>query len=283
MRNDSTIFLKSVAMVSLIAGSLMGGSPDAVQEQKSKTGTIIGELKSQKQTPDGKNTIIEVLAPGEEQPRRYHVMYDPKLKGPIPSVLTAVRAANVGDVVEFDWIATGHGPAMKSFRVFKKGAAAASKLVKEQVRGGIAFPPDKRTWTRITGKVKVRNAHALVFDDGTEVDLNGAIDAPELEQKGLIGNSLYPCGQEAAEFLKQLIGDKPVTCLLDRDSKTNRGACFVGETSVAIEMVRNGWAIAHHSGMDAWEIIARENKRGLWRGKFVVPERWRKGERLMGE
>jgi hypothetical protein len=35
--------------------------------------------------------------------------------------------------------------------------------------------------------------------------------------------------------------------------------------------------------MDAWEIIARENKRGLWRGKFTVPERWRKGERLAGE
>ena len=48
-------------------------------------------------------------------------------------------------------------------------------------------------------------------------------------------------------------------------------------------MVRNGWAIAHHSGITAWEIIARENKRGLWRGKFIVPERWRKGERLPGE
>ena len=48
-------------------------------------------------------------------------------------------------------------------------------------------------------------------------------------------------------------------------------------------VVRNGWAFSHHSGMDAWEIIARENKRGLWRGKFIVPERWRKGERLPGE
>jgi len=45
-------------------------------------------------------------------------------------------------------------------------------------------------------------------------------------------------------------------------------------------MVRNRWAISHHRGMDTWEIIARENKRGLWRGQFVLPERWRKGERL---
>ena len=31
------------------------------------------------------------------------------------------------------------------------------------------------------------------------------------------------------------------------------------------------------------EIIARENKRGLWRGQFIAPKRWRKGERLPGE
>jgi endonuclease YncB( thermonuclease family) len=35
--------------------------------------------------------------------------------------------------------------------------------------------------------------------------------------------------------------------------------------------------------MEPWEVIARENKRGMWRGKFVGPERWRKGERLPGE
>ena len=32
---------------------------------------------------------------------------------------------------------------------------------------------------RITGKVKVLNAHTLAFDDGTEVELNGGMDAPE--------------------------------------------------------------------------------------------------------
>lgn len=50
-----------------------------------------------------------------------------------------------------------------------------------------------------------------------------------------------------------------------------------------IELVRNGWAIARHSSMEEWEVIARENKRGLWRGQFVLPELWRKGERLPGE
>lgn len=69
-----------------------------------------------------------------------------------------------------------------------------------------------------------------------------------------------------------------------RDGKRIRQAdAFVGEANLNIEMVRNGWAMAHHSGMAAWEAIARENKRGLWRGTFVFPERWRKGERLPQE
>ena len=168
-----------------------------------------------------------------------------------------------------------------------QGDEGKSKVIKESVRGGIAFPPEKRQWTRISGRVKVLNAHTLLFEDGTKVDLNGAIDAPELEQKGLIGDSSYPCGKEAAEFLRKLIGDKKVTCFANPDHVEGKqvrvATAFVGETNLDIEMVRNGWAISHHRGMDTWEIIARENKRGLWRGQFVPPERWRKGERLPGE
>jgi hypothetical protein len=185
-------------------------------------------------------------------------------------------------------VALGLGTAVSSPDDKKPQAAEDKpKVVKEQVRGGIVFG-EKRRWTRIRGKVKVVNAYTLRFDDGTEVGLGGGIDAPELDQKGLIGESFYPCGKEAAEFLKKLIGDQPVTFFGDpkgqrRVGKNPAGSCFVGETNLEIEMVRNGWAFSHQTGMDAWEIIARENKRGLWRGKFIVPERWRKGERLPGE
>jgi hypothetical protein len=90
------------------------------QDEKPKSGTVVGELKSQKNTADGKNTIIEVLAPGEEKARSYHVLYDAKIKGPIETVLAAVRAAKVGDRVELEWVQTGHGPAIKAFQVLKK-------------------------------------------------------------------------------------------------------------------------------------------------------------------
>jgi hypothetical protein len=114
---------KIAGLLLLIVGLLVAGLPGTAQDQQHKGGTIIGELKSQKNTADGKNTVIEVLAPGEEKARAYHVQYDPKLKGPVPAVLAAVRAAKVGDRVEFDWVGTGHGPAIKSFQVLKKKAA----------------------------------------------------------------------------------------------------------------------------------------------------------------
>ncbi|HQR07971.1 MAG TPA: thermonuclease family protein [Gemmatales bacterium] len=168
-----------------------------------------------------------------------------------------------------------------------KGVEGKRDTVRDEVRGGIAFRPEKRTWTRIAGKVKVLNAYTLVYEDGTEVGLGGMMEAPELGQKGLIDGKFYPCGKEAAEFLQKMIGDRAVTCIVHRDNvddKKMRGAfAFVGETSLDIEMVRNGWAISNHEGMDPFEIMARENKRGLWRGAFVVPGRWRSGDRLPGE
>jgi endonuclease YncB( thermonuclease family) len=142
-------------------------------------------------------------------------------------------------------------------------------------------------WVRLTGKVKVLDARTLVYDDGTEVVLSGLSDAPELGQKGSIDGKLYPCGKEAAEFLRKLIGGREVTCLSRRDHFKDKNMIvasgFVGETNLNVEMVRNGWAISDHEGMDPWEIIARENKRGLWRGQFIVPGRWRMGDRLPGE
>jgi hypothetical protein len=91
-------------------------------QEKKRSGTVVGALKSQKDINNGKNTQIEVLAPGEEKARAYFFNFDPKLNPPIPTVLKAVRAAKVGDVVELEWVDTNHGPAIQSFKLFKKSA-----------------------------------------------------------------------------------------------------------------------------------------------------------------
>jgi endonuclease YncB( thermonuclease family) len=158
--------------------------------------------------------------------------------------------------------------------------------VRESVQGQWRLKGDI-VW-RITGRVKVLDAHTLRYEDGTTMDINGGMDAPYLSQQGLIDNKLYPCGKDAVAFLEKLIGDRPVTCYTDSDGpidpkKLGRGAAFVGETNLGIEMVKNGWAMAHHSGTMPYEVMARDHKRGLWQGEFVPPEKWRKGERLPGE
>jgi endonuclease YncB( thermonuclease family) len=160
-----------------------------------------------------------------------------------------------------------------------------AKVVREEVHGQWRLPNDKVH--RITGTVQVIDAHTLRYPDGTVADLNGAMDAPDLAQQGRIDGCLYPCGKEAAAFLEVLIDGRPVTCYSGdshvEDKRFRLAAAFVGETNLNIEMVRNGWAMAHHTGMEVWEVFARENQRGLWRGEFVFPERWRKGGRLEGE
>jgi endonuclease YncB( thermonuclease family) len=151
--------------------------------------------------------------------------------------------------------------------------------VRDRVKGSINHGRGKDEWDRIAGKVKVLDAHSLEFKDGTRIKLGLA--APEPDQQGMIDGKLYPCGKEAAEFLRKLIGDQPVVCLLmDRDEVLS---VYVGDTNIEHAMVINGWALANHSSRHAAEIIARENKRGLWRGQFVTPKEWRAGKRLPGE
>jgi endonuclease YncB( thermonuclease family) len=165
--------------------------------------------------------------------------------------------------------------------------AQETKVITERLRGQWRKQDDFRM--RLTGKAAVIDANTLIFEDGTRVLLAGGSDAPELGQQARVNGAFYPCGKAAAEFLKKLIAGRPVSfyafeSLRDRDPQNRlRGACFAGETDLGMELVRNGWALAAHSGMEPYEIIARANKRGLWRGDFVIPDQWRAGKRLPGE
>jgi hypothetical protein len=110
---------KILGVYGVVVCVALGGFADAAQDKK-RSGTLIGEIKSQKKSPNGKNVILEVLAVGEEKARSYRVQYDPKVKGPIPSVLKAVQEAKVGDRVSLEWVDTGEGFAIRAFEVLKK-------------------------------------------------------------------------------------------------------------------------------------------------------------------
>jgi endonuclease YncB( thermonuclease family) len=153
------------------------------------------------------------------------------------------------------------------------------QVTHDVVQGSIHHGGGNSLWKRVTGKARVIDATTLEFADGTRVELD--ITAPLPDQQALIGDQFYPCGQEAAEFLRKFVGGQSVMCIQNDDGGPWMG--FVGDTSIERAMIVNGWALADHSSLQPDEIIARESKRGLWRGKFVNPAQWREGKRLPGE
>ena len=64
---------------------------------------------------------------------------------------------------------------------------------------------------RFTGKVTIVSGTTIEFEDGTRALLFAA-DAPEPGRQCLIGESLYPCDEQAAKFLRKLIDNQTVTC-----------------------------------------------------------------------
>jgi endonuclease YncB( thermonuclease family) len=151
-------------------------------------------------------------------------------------------------------------------------------VVRDQIKGSIHHPGGF-VGDRIRGKVKVIDARTLEFADGTRVLLTRV--TPDLAQLGRIDGQFYPCGREAVDFLRGLIGDNPVMAFCEGGNQL--WDVYIGDTNLEQAMVSNGWALAHHSSLHPAEVIAREHKRGMWRGEFVSPAEWRKGERLPGE
>jgi len=114
-----------------------------------------------------------------------------------------------------------------------------------------------------------------------KIRLHG-IDAPEKKQICSKNFKKYYCGKDAKKALIKKIDGKPVVCKtqenLDR-YKRYIGICFLGEVNLNKWMVRNGYAIAYRRYSKHYikdEDYAKINKRGLWAGNFIYPEKWRK-------
>jgi endonuclease YncB( thermonuclease family) len=144
-------------------------------------------------------------------------------------------------------------------------------------------------------------ANATVRDGGTlqlgnlTYRLDG-IDAPALDQLCIDEHAdVWTCGIEARDQLAKLIGGHEVRCDdLGADptfKKRHIGVCKVeGETiSLSQLLVRKGFALnieASATGrFTVDEARAREDRQGLWKGCFVVPQEFRRDKKdgaLMG-
>ena len=135
--------------------------------------------------------------------------------------------------------------------------------------------------------------------DGDTVHINKykirleGIDAPEIRQKckkeklkisSIIGFTFYKdynCGEVSREKLKKKVDRSKIKCILSSKDRYERylAKCFKEKINLNRWMVRNGYAIAYRRYSKKYipdEEFAKENKLGLWQGKFLDPEKWRK-------
>lgn len=139
----------------------------------------------------------------------------------------------------------------------------------------------------VAGIPRVIDADTLHFPGLREKIRLLGIDAPEARQSCRTGaGESYPCGQAAAESLKQRIGSGRVRCEANERDRYGRlvAICFDADGADL-----NGWLVAQGHALAyrryskryvVQERAARDAGRGIWQGRFVKPWRWRRGERL---
>ena len=106
------------------------------------------------------------------------------------------------------------------------------------------------------------------------------IDAPDLSQPCLKANGRrWSCAGSATSALSKLVRGQRLVCEL-KDGRAETPAlanCHAGQTDVAAELVRDGYAFANAEAAlyASEEEAARTAKAGVWQGEAERPEVWR--------
>ena len=134
----------------------------------------------------------------------------------------------------------------------------------------------------VTGRASVTDGDTLEIRD-VDIRLH-EIDGPESAQTCIAGGQRWPCGRRSAHALAAKIDRGTVRCAgHDRDRYGRLIAvCYAGGTDLNAWLVRNGWALAYRRYARDYvpeERQAEADDAGVWRGQFVPPWDWRRGER----
>lgn len=138
----------------------------------------------------------------------------------------------------------------------------------------------------LTGDIAVIDGDTIEIA-GTRVRLD-SVDAPELGQECRIAERTYDCGMVARTALLDLTAGARVVCAMAGPPTTGGeegrpGRCWADGYDLSEGMVYTGWAVADAAAPGRYALLqqgARTNARGLWKGRFLAPERWRAGARL---
>ena len=140
----------------------------------------------------------------------------------------------------------------------------------------------------ILGNAKVIDGDTIKINDN-KIRLFG-IDAPEKKQmceKNFLTISFlsfkkkYPCGEISTKKLKKLINKNIIKCHVEGKDRYQRklAICFRNKLNINSWLVRNGYAVSYQKYSKKYlseEIEAKNDKKGIWQGKFEMPWDWRK-------
>jgi endonuclease YncB( thermonuclease family) len=141
---------------------------------------------------------------------------------------------------------------------------------------------------KISGFAKVVDGDTIKINS-KKIRLYG-IDAPEKKQKCkktyltisfMSFTKDYMCGEVSTQKLIKKINKQKLNCnILDVDRyKRLIGECFKRNINLNSWMVSNGYAVAYRKYSKKYvsdEINAKNNKLGIWQGKFEMPWDYRK-------
>lgn len=130
----------------------------------------------------------------------------------------------------------------------------------------------------VSGIARVIDGDSLHVS-GVEIRLLG-IDAPESAQSCMRGRASWPCGAESARKFGNRLRGRIVVCKgKERDVHDRLLAkCRVPGEEINSWLVEQGWAVSYH-GYPGAERTARDAKRGIWSGTFILPRDWREENR----
>lgn len=131
---------------------------------------------------------------------------------------------------------------------------------------------------------------ALVID-GDTIEIEGqrirlfGIDAPERGQLCRSGDGRWRCGERARMALDGKIAGRSVACeKKDRDPYGRIVAvCRLDGEDLNAWLVARGWALAYRRYATDYvdqEEMARNTRRGIWRGTFEPPWEWRQSREV---
>ena len=140
----------------------------------------------------------------------------------------------------------------------------------------------------ISGNAKIIDGDTIKINS-KKIRLHG-IDAPEVKQMCkkpyltiifFTFTKDYPCGKISTQKLQKKINNKVITCkILDVDRyKRFIGECYKRNLNLNSWLVSNGYAVAYRKYSKKYisnEINAKNEKKGLWQGKFEMPWEFRR-------